>query len=418
MITRIEALNFRCLRYVSQSLGPFHVLVGPNASGKTTFLDVLPFISRLFSDGVDAAVGQRTDNFHDLVWGRSGDRFELAVEAQIPEAIRLRLREPGQNVLRYEVAVGLIAQQGRLAIEAEHIVLKSAGPGVDNAAKRKASSAAPATLISADSEHDILTAENRCDGGDASFRPEVSPASASETPMLYASGPTKLALANLAADESAFPATAWFWRMLAQGIRHVMLNSRVLRKASPPGLGRALRPDCSNMPWVIEDLQQAAANNYRDWIAHLRTALPDLEGIRIVDRQDDRHRYMMLQYEGGLEVPSWMVSDGTLRLLALTLPAYLPGLTGIHLVEEPENGIHPGAVETMLQSLSSVYDAQVLLATHSPAVLSMVDLEQVLCFTKTPEGATNIVSGDRHPVLRDWRGETSLGMLFAGGVLG
>ncbi len=30
----IEALNFRCLRYVSQPLGPFHVLAGPNASGK------------------------------------------------------------------------------------------------------------------------------------------------------------------------------------------------------------------------------------------------------------------------------------------------------------------------------------------------------------------------------------------------
>jgi predicted ATPase len=33
MITRIEALGYRCLRYISQPLGPFHVLVGPNASG-------------------------------------------------------------------------------------------------------------------------------------------------------------------------------------------------------------------------------------------------------------------------------------------------------------------------------------------------------------------------------------------------
>jgi len=31
MITKIEALNYRCLRYVSRALGPFHVLVGPNA---------------------------------------------------------------------------------------------------------------------------------------------------------------------------------------------------------------------------------------------------------------------------------------------------------------------------------------------------------------------------------------------------
>ncbi len=47
MITLVEALNYRCLRHISQPLGPFHVLVGPNASGKTTFLDVIAFLGRL-----------------------------------------------------------------------------------------------------------------------------------------------------------------------------------------------------------------------------------------------------------------------------------------------------------------------------------------------------------------------------------
>ena len=113
-----------------------------------------------------------------------------------------------------------------------------------------------------------------------------------------------------------------------------------------------------------------------------------------------------------------MVSDGTLRLLALTLPAYLPGLEGVFLIEEPENGIHPRAVETMFQSLSSVYDAQILLASHSPVILSVADAAQVLCFSKAPSGASDIVLGSAHPALRDWKGETSLGVLFAGGVLG
>ena len=53
MITLVEALNYRCLRYVSRPLGPFHVLVGPNASGKTTFLDVVRFFRGLMSEGLD-----------------------------------------------------------------------------------------------------------------------------------------------------------------------------------------------------------------------------------------------------------------------------------------------------------------------------------------------------------------------------
>ena len=80
MITRIEALDFRCLRYVSRPLKPFHVLVGPNASGKTTFLDVVALLGRLVSDGPEAALPARSGNFKDLVFGREGQRLELAVE--------------------------------------------------------------------------------------------------------------------------------------------------------------------------------------------------------------------------------------------------------------------------------------------------------------------------------------------------
>lgn len=145
--------------------------------------------------------------------------------------------------------------------------------------------------------------------------------------------------------------------------------------------------------------------------------LPDLASISTRERDEDRHRYLVIKYTTGLEAPSWLVSDGTLRLLALTLLAYVPELTGTYLVEEPENGIHPRAVETVFQSLSSVYAAQVLLATHSPVVLSLANLDQVLCFARTRDGETDVVRGRLHPRLRDWKGEADLGTLLAAGVL-
>ncbi len=87
MIHLIEALNFRCLRYISRPLDGFMVLVGPNASGKTTSLDVVSFMGRLVSDGLESAINQRTRNFEDLVWQRSGGGFELAIEVGIPEKL-------------------------------------------------------------------------------------------------------------------------------------------------------------------------------------------------------------------------------------------------------------------------------------------------------------------------------------------
>jgi predicted ATPase len=129
---------------------------------------------------------------------------------------------------------------------------------------------------------------------------------------------------------------------------------------------------------------------------------------------------LVLELQNGLKIPSWAASDGTLRLLGLTLLAYLSNVVAAVFLgfEEPENGIHPRAVETVFQSLSSVYDAQVLLATHSPVILSIARLDQVLCFAKTPEGSTDIVRGNDHPGLKHWKGEVDLGTLFAGGVLG
>lgn len=95
-----------------------------------------------------------------------------------------------------------------------------------------------------------------------------------------------------------------------------------------------------------------------------------------------------------------------------------PGTEDVYLIEEPENDIHPRAIEAVFQSLSSVYDAQVLCATHSPVFLNVAQPSQILCFARTEQGETDIVRGDEHPRLKKWRNETTLGNLLASGVLG
>jgi predicted ATPase len=67
MITLVEALNYRCLHYIRQPLSGFQVLVGPNASGKTTFLDVIGFLGDLVSEGLVKAIENRTRNFQDMI---------------------------------------------------------------------------------------------------------------------------------------------------------------------------------------------------------------------------------------------------------------------------------------------------------------------------------------------------------------
>ena len=78
------------------------------------------------------------------------------------------------------------------------------------------------------------------------------------------------------------------------------------------------------------------------------------------------------------------------------------------MIEEPENGIHPKAVESVFQSLSSVYRGQVLISTHSPLFLGLAEPARLLCFAKNASGAVDIVMGHRHPALKNWHGEIDL----------
>jgi predicted ATPase len=229
-------------------------------------------------------------------------------------------------------------------------------------------------------------------------------------------GIKRSALGNLPADETKFPASTWLKTFLQTGVQLFILDSLKMRNPSLPGQSTQFKPDGSNLPWVIENLRKNK-KKYTQWIEHIQTALPDVQNIYTIEREEDKKRYIKIKYNNGVEVPSWLISDGTLRLLALTIPAYLQDLNGVFLIEEPENGIHPKAIEAVFLSLSSVYSAQVLIASHSPVVLGMVEPNQLMCFAKTEKGITDIVMGNHHPKLKDWKGNPNLNILFASGIL-
>lgn len=227
--------------------------------------------------------------------------------------------------------------------------------------------------------------------------------------------PSYSVLVNQPYAASDAPSILWLRSLLREDVYQVFLHPDKLRKPSPPYRKRTTL-DGSQLARLVAQLSDKSPDLFEDWLKHLRTCLPDLETVRTILRPEDRHRYLMLRHKNGIEVPSWVVSDGTLRLMALTVLAYLPTAGRVYLVEEPENGVHPTAIEAIYQSLSSIYEGQVLMASHSPVLLSLAKPEEILCFSKGADG-TRIVPGNEHPALRDWKGEVNLSDFFAAGVL-
>lgn len=424
MLSKIQALNFRGLKYISQELGQFTVLVGPNGSGKSSFMDIIGFTSDVLNYGVDKACNDRTDNFQDLLTDGSGDRFEFALEAKIPEEIRSKLGRRQMDTIRYEIAVGMIPDTNRFGILDERLRLYDSitVTPVENTPSQPNLFSdiipIPITILGKKGVRGTQLVVSKVLNGNDNFSPEIYPEASKGFTPSFNLGPFRSALANLPADETKHPAALWFRKLLSEGVKTFILNSLDLRKSSSPSKGEMLASNGGNIPWVLDKLIHDYPDKYSRWIAHIQTVLPEINSVDVVERDEDRHKYIRVYYKSGAVIPSWMVSDGTLRLIALTLPAYIDNFTGIYLIEEPENGIHPKALEAIYQSLSSAYNAQIITATHSPIFLGMVEFNDILCFGKNNLGHTNIIKGSNHPKLKNWRHDVSLGTLFASGILG
>ncbi len=425
MIARIEVKGYKCLRYVHQQLRHFQILAGPNASGKSTFLDAVLFVRDLLFDGVETAVRNRARTVRELAWKHESSRFEIALEFALPTLIRQSTsgenREHSRKYpyLRYEVAVADVPERG-VQIQGENLWLLSdlSEPQEQPAAPRSRfprENPGPETILQPSrrkSPPGWRKVMSRSPEGRVYVRSERTDWNMPLRPLPHRSG-----LTVIPEEAERFPASVWLRRFLTEGLKFLMLNSRAMKEPSPPDGPRTFQPDGANLALVVEHLRQTDPSRFQKWLAHVQTVLHDVQDISVKARETDRFRYLAVQMDG-VEIPSWLLSDGTLRLLALTILPYLPDAGTVYFIEEPENGIHPRALESIYQALSSIYEGQVFCATHSPIFLNLAEPRDLLCFARTPSGATDIVRGDQHPQLQKWRGEVSLGDLLASGVLG
>lgn len=433
MITRIEAINYRCFAQVGVSLGEFQVIAGANGSGKTTLLDVPIVLGDMLRGRNIAAAfiermlerGARAGSLLELVYDASTPTFGLALEVALPKThLDAMAGARWPTHLRYEVSI-VITATNQLEVESEHLFAFAPSdtriPGLlgkTSGGDRRFIIHRPAGTDSSYTQSLLgwRTASALAATSEVELRPEDSrPVDDRFSHTLI--DRTKLALARLAyEDPTEYPAARWLLNLLLDGAVSFEPQWADLRRPSPPGLPRRLMPTGENLPWLALQLQREQPEQFVAWVEHVRTALPQIVGIEAREREEDHHAYFRVTYEGGFTVTSTGLSEGTLRIMALTLLGYVLEPPHLLIVEEPENSIHPQALETIMQSLRSLYDSQVWVSTHSPVVLAGCKLAELRITRVERSGTATVTSGPEHPRLAAWKGAIDLGSLFASGV--
>jgi len=354
VINRILIKNFKSLDEVCVDLGPFTVLVGKNGAGKTSFLQALEMLSWLVRyRSINDTLESHGLSYGELVHLKaSSSDMLLAVRTTVPD--------PADTDAHVTADMKISLSKRR------HVHVKG-------------EMCEPAEYL------DRPFTETLEHGRFAAGRSGRSIMLAQENGHLIKYENVSLPhsiLLDVAERPKEFPVLSAIANELAGFVHYEIWGPEFLRKSST-GNADILAERGQNLPSVLHGLRAKRPEEFHQLIAELQQAYPWLDSIEFrrlagrrfalsflentTDRRKRRVRYQPSQ-----------VSDGFLRLLALTTLKYQTGRPGIIGFEEPENGMHPGMLQEAVKRLRDIAAAgtQVIITTHSPFLLQYLLSEE------------------------------------------
>ncbi|MFF7647053.1 AAA family ATPase [Streptomyces canus] len=90
-LTRVRVENYRSIAFCDVRLGPLTVLAGPNAAGKSNFLDAIRFVREALASSPGRALEPRgglEEVLHRHISGRRADSFRVTLDLSLPASER------------------------------------------------------------------------------------------------------------------------------------------------------------------------------------------------------------------------------------------------------------------------------------------------------------------------------------------
>jgi predicted ATPase len=180
-----------------------------------------------------------------------------------------------------------------------------------------------------------------------------------------------------------------------------------------------LRPDAANLAAFLYRLRETANRHYLAIRDAVRLVAPFFDDFILRPLPQNEDKIRLEWRERGSDYPflAHHLSDGTLRFACLATLLLQPEPPSTILIDEPELGLHPYAINTLASMMRSAsHSAQVIVSTQSVTLVNQFEAEDLLV-VELHDGATTIERLDAAR-LEDWLDEYSLGELWEKNVFG
>jgi predicted ATPase len=388
MISKIRIQNFKSLRNMEVELGLTNVLVGPNMSGKSNFIDAFRFLVDLLIpgagiQGLGNAMTKR-NGFQEVAWkGEASNMIAFTLDGTI--------MKKGGGLLKWRYDLEILGERryGNVNVQREELTLfKSDGPLL---------------LVATEQGRRVLNGANRA---------VIS--------QIQDTG--RLAL------EYEFP--DWEGNDIRTSIassRFYRLIPPSMRQANPSAAAQVLSEFGDNLASWLLLLQTRHGEQFRRIVNVCREVFPDVQDV--LSWPTPQSTVYLASREKHLDSPTtvWQMSDGELCFIALVSLILAPAELGsaLYCIEEPENYLHPrllivlaDLLKQVQMELGSEKSGQLIISTHSPQLIDRCPIEDLILFRRD-QGATGCVrprDNEHFKKLVD-SGEIGLGELYYSGAL-
>ncbi len=369
---KLQSVRVRNFKAIVDSgavrFGPLTVFIGNNGAGKSSLIEALQTYQSIVRDGLDVAMQRWLGIEHARHKGQEAK--QRLGEPVKPIQFAIAIGDSPRKVRRLAMDVNNDPAGNKMKITAERI------SGIDG------------TWI-----------ERHAAGAHQSY------------------GPGRSILSGALGDylDQANHVSAWqFLTMTPERMGMPVPQQRT-------GGGVQLVQDGSNVADFLLDLRRQDPNAFDGIVETMSYVLPYAKDIQPSLTSSEIERKAWLQMtEANFKVPGWLLSTGTLRLLALLALLRHPSPPPLIVVEEIENGLDPRSVHLIVEEIRTAVlsgATQVIATTHSPYLLDLLTLEHLVVVERDLKGRPTFIRPASQAGLKRWAGEFAPGKLYTMGNL-